>query len=183
MRSAIVMTLTAQAVGNSVQVSVTLTNVGAGHDVPTDQPARHMLLIISATDSQGQALSLQSGPRVPAWGGDAAGRPGKGYAKILRDVATGAAPAVNYWKQTLIDSDNRIPAFGSDTSTYSFAAPPTSEVRLTARLIYRRTFSALAAAKGWTDPDIEMALRQTAVTVRPGPVYLPLIGAPVAAAP
>ena len=30
---------------------------------------------------------------------------------------------MSYWKQALIVSDNRIPALGSDTSHYTFAAP------------------------------------------------------------
>ena len=178
MQSAVAMTLTAQPVGNSVRVSVTLTNLGAGHHVPTDHPARHMLLLISATDEQGQPLPLRTGPQVPAWGGDTAGQPGKGYAKILRDVATGASPVANYWKQTLIESDNRIPALGSDSSIYIFAAPASGgEVRLTARLIFRRAFQALASAKGWIDPDIEMAVQRTSITVAPEHIYLPLTGA------
>ena len=178
MRSAVAMTLTAQPVGNSVQVSVTVTNVGAGHHVPTDHPARHMLLVISATNEQGQPMQLRTGPEVPAWGGDMAGQPGKGYAKILRDVATGASPVANYWKQTLIESDNRIPALGSDSSTYIFAAPAGGgEVRLAARLIFRRAFQALASAKGWIDPDIEMAVKRTSITVSPERMYLPLIHA------
>ena len=63
--------------------------------------------MISATDEQGQPLSLRAGPHVPAWGGDTAGQPGKGYAKILRDVATGVSPVASYWKQTLIEQFHR----------------------------------------------------------------------------
>lgn len=176
MQSTIAMTLTAHPVGSSVQVSVTLTNVGAGHHAPTDQPARHMLLVIEATDGRGQALPLQAGPQIPTWGGEYAGRPGKGYAKILQDVATGESPVVNYWKQTRIESDNRIPALGSDATSYTFTTPAQgSEVHVTARLIYRRMFQAVADAKGWNDPDIEMAVRQVALTVHTTQIHLPLI--------
>jgi hypothetical protein len=68
---------------------------------------------------------------VPDWGGEQAGFPGK----VLKDVASGESPVVSYWKQTLILSDNRIPAFASDTSVYIFAAPAgCSPVRVRAEL-------------------------------------------------
>ena len=51
------------------------------------------------------------------------GLPGRAFAKVLRDVVSGEYPMVSYWKQALIISDNRIPAFGTDASVYSFAVP------------------------------------------------------------
>ncbi len=150
MQSTVAMTLTAQVITNTVRVSVTLTNVAAGHHVPTDFPGRHMILVVAATDGQGQALPLQNGPTVPDWGGTQAGLPGKAFAKVLRDVQTGESPVVSYWKQTLIVSDNRIPALGSDASVYTFAVPAGGgEVNVTARLLFRRAFQSLIETKGW----------------------------------
>jgi hypothetical protein len=177
MQSTVAMTLTAQAVTNTVQVGVKLTNVAAGHHVPTDFPGRHMILAVAATDGQGQALPLQSGPTVPEWGGAQAGQPGKAFAKVLRDVKTGESPVVSYWKQTLIVSDNRIPALGSDTSAYTFAVPADGgEVNVTARLLFRRAFQPLTEAKGWEVEDIVMETE--VVTLSLGPayrIYLPVI--------
>ncbi|MBM4464663.1 MAG: hypothetical protein FJ014_03700 [Chloroflexi bacterium] len=177
MQSTVAMTLTAQAITNTVQVSVTLTNVAAGHHVPTDFPGRHMILVVAATAGQGQALPLQSGPTVPDWGGAQAGLPGKAFAKVLRDVQTGESPVVSYWKQTLIVSDNRIPALGSDTSVYDFAVPAGGgEVTVTARLLFRRAFQFLAEAKGWEIEDIIMETDTVTISLRlPYKIYLPVL--------
>ena len=164
MRSTVAMTLTAQPVSNSVEASVTLNNVGAGHHVPTDSPLRHMILVISGTDGQGRTLALQDGPTVPGWGGNYAGQPGQGYAKILRDALSGQSPVVNYWKQTLIVSDNRLPAQGSDTTDYTFALPPASgQAHITATLVFRRAFQSMEQARGW--PPSDMVMAQTTVTL------------------
>ena len=177
MQSTVAMTLTAQAITNTVQVSVTLTNVAAGHHVPTDFPGRHMILVVTAMDGQGQVLPQQSGPTVPDWGGAQAGLPGKAFAKVLRDAKTGESPVVSYWKQTLIVGDNRIPALGSDTSVYTFSVPADSgEVSVTARLLFRRAFQPLIETKGWKVEDIVMDT--DVVTLFVGPthrIYLPLI--------
>ena len=96
---------------------------------------------------------------------------------MLRDAATGDSPVVSYWKQTLITSDNRIPALGSDVSTYTFAAPNAGgSVTVTAELRFRRVFQAVMDAKGWDTPDIVMEQAQTALVVQPGvDVFLPLV--------
>jgi hypothetical protein len=93
---------------------------------------------------------------VPDWGGDKAGRPGKAFAKVLRDLNSGQEPTAAYWNPTIIVSDNRIPAFGVDTSVYEFAAPPAGTVNVEATLIFRRAFGELMEAKRWDKPDIVM---------------------------
>ena len=133
-----------------------ITNTGAGHHVPTDYPGRHMILTVEAS-AGGQPLALTSGDIVPAWGGVEAGLPGKAYAKVLRDVLSGEAPVVSYWKQALIDSDNRIPALAADRSSYRFAAPAGGEpVTVQASLRLRRVFQSVMDAKGWDMADIMM---------------------------
>src|SRR5262249_33597911 len=69
-----------------------LSNVGAGHDVPTGVTLRNLILLITARDREGAALPQVSGPTVPNWGGvgdptrgNLAGLPGKGYARVLVD--------------------------------------------------------------------------------------------------
>jgi hypothetical protein len=114
-----------------------------------------MLLVVEAVNGQGRALPLLEGPTVPEWGGDHAGRPGTGYAKLLRDVETGEFPVVNYWKQTLIVSDNRLPAFGRDTTTYTFRSDG-APVTVRARMVFRRLFQHLAEHYGWDLGEIVM---------------------------
>jgi hypothetical protein len=177
MTNTVTMSVTAQSNGNTIIVTVTLTNAGAGHHVPTDHPGRHMILTVTAVDEQGQALHLQSGPTVPAWGGAQAGLPGKAFAKILKDAVTGEFPVVSYWKQTFIVSDNRIPARGSDTSIYTFAAPPGGgAIVVSGALLFRRSFQTDMEARGWSAPDIMMSQRQERLVAPPiWQNYLPWI--------
>ena len=177
MRGTVAMTVTAQPLVNTVQASVTLVNVGAGHHVPTDHPGRHLILMVRAADEQGHVLSQVSGSVVPEWGGAQAGLPGKAFAKVLRDVQTGEWPVVNYWKQSLVVSDNRIPALGSDRSTYTFAVPAAGgPVTVTAELRFRRTFQDVMEAKGWGAPDLVMQeAHATLFTQSWWTLYLPLI--------
>jgi hypothetical protein len=176
LQNTVTMTVSARPVVGQVQVTVTITNTGAGHHVPTDFPGRHMILVLSATDGQGGSMAQYSGPTVPGWGGPEAGLPGKAYAKVLRDVQSGESPVVSYWKQSLIASDNRIPAFRSDTSTYTFAPAPGETITVTAELLFRRAFQHLQDVKGWDAPDILMERAQAVLLAPPRwDVFLPLV--------
>lgn len=171
----VTMTLSVRQSGSRITATVDITNDRAGHHVPTDHPARNMILLVTARDARGSALSFSGGTVVPAWGGDVANLPGKGFAKILRDVQTGESPVANYWKQTLIESDNRIAALATDTSSYVFDAPQNGGiVSVEAKLVFRRAFKALSDQKGWQMPDITMAEKseQLMVPATPGKAIL-----------
>ena len=177
LQNTVAMTVRGQQVAGWIWVTVTITNTDAGHHVPTDFPGRHMILTVTARDEQGQTLDQRSGPTVPDWGGAQAGLPGKAFAKVLRDVRTGRAPVVSYWKQALIASDNRIPALASDASAYAFAAPGGGgPVTVTAELRFRRAFQAVMDARGWDTPDIVMEEGQVTLAAQPPRgVFLPLV--------
>ena len=177
LQNTVSMTVSAQQVKNSLQATVTITNTDAGHHVPTDHPGRHMLLVITARDKLGRALSLQSGSTVPDWGGAQAGLAGKAYAKVLRDVETGQSPVISYWKPTTIVSDNRLPAMGSDTSVYTFDVPAVgSPVTISAELRFRRLFQDAMDAKGWYTPDIVMEEAQVELSTKTWwDIFLPLL--------
>ena len=83
------MTTTARLEGDQIIVTVSITNDQTGHHVPTDSPLRHLILLVQATDGQGQALPQLDGPTVPEWGG--VGDPAQGYYAGLRGPATNAA--------------------------------------------------------------------------------------------
>jgi hypothetical protein len=114
---------------------------------------------------------------VPDWGGAQAGRPGKAYAKVLRDEETGESPVVSYWKPTTIVSDNRIPALGSDTSVYTFDASSASDpMTVIVQLRFRRLFQAVMDAKGWDTPDVVMEETQIKSCIEPcWDIFLPLV--------
>ena len=101
----------------------------------------------------------------------------RGFLPIVVDVETGESPVVSYWKQTLVASDNRIPALGRDASVYAFATPGAGgPVTVTAELRFRRAFQAVMDARGWDTPDIVM--EEAHVTLSGQPwwyVFLPLV--------
>jgi hypothetical protein len=155
--------MTAARGGDGVNVEISVTNENGGHHIPTDHPMRNIILIVEARDGAGDLLPLVSGPVVPAWGGtgdaadDYAGRPGRGYAKVLEELWTEISPSAAYWRQTVIREDTRLPARATDVSSYVFQSPPAGgAVTVKTRLIFRRAFKELAGQKGWQDPDILM---------------------------
>jgi hypothetical protein len=162
--------------GGNIEVSVQITNTGAGHHVPTDHPGRHLILSISLLDKHDNPLVQISGPQVPGWGGEQAGQPGKIIAKVLQDTASGDYPVVSYWKQTRIITDNRLPAGMSDLSRYNFIAPAGGEeIRLYVELRFRRLFQDTMSAKGWGNPDVIMEQSSKSIVVDPWWQYfLPL---------
>jgi len=186
LQATMAMTVTAAVTGGQLTVEVSLTNVFGGHHVPTDYPGRNMILVLSVTDAEGHALPQVSGPMVPNWGGtggselDLAGRPGEGYAKILRDAVSGEQPVVSYWKQAFIVSDNRIAAGATNVTRYTFAiaagACP-SPLRISATLWFRRLFIEMARDKGWDNADVLMAQQQLLVPLEGlwNRIYLPLL--------
>ena len=151
------MTLQTEQIGDQLWITVVISNTNAGHHVPTDHPGRHLILTVTAEDEDGHLLPQTGGEKVPTWGGLQAGLPGKAFAKVLRDVKTGAYPVVSYWKQTSILADNRIPAFAADSSKYAFALPSNGAlVTVNVELLFRRTYQAEMDARGWQQADIRM---------------------------
>jgi hypothetical protein len=156
LRNAVTMTTTASLKGGQVLVDVQITNDKTGHHVPTDIPLRHLILVVTAAGPDGKPLPRAAGPVLPEWTGDYAGRPGKAYAKLLRDEWTGEVPTAAYWRPVTIVEDSRLAAFATDASRYTFKAPEAGAATVEARLLFRRAFQKLAEEKGWDDPDIVM---------------------------
>jgi hypothetical protein len=175
MTEAVELNLSAAKSGDGVDVDVALSNAGAGHHLPTGVPMRNVILVLEAVDANGKALRQVDGPVVPEWGGSGrpqegnyAGQPGRGFAKILADAAK-SFPRANpdrrsptpHWRQSVVVSDNRIPARATDVSRYRFdhTGPGASEEAVTvrARVIYRRAFKPWIDAKGWPLEDLEIA--------------------------
>jgi hypothetical protein len=177
LQNSVRMTVRARQVAGQVRVTASITNTEAGHHVPTDFPGRHMILTVAVTDGEGRPLAQRSGPAVPDWGGPQAGLPGKAFAKVLRDIETGDAPVVSYWKQTVIVSDNRIPALESDSSTYTFASPGAGErITVTTVLRFRRAFHETMDLRGWDTPDILMEETTFSLSLHPWwDIFLPVV--------
>jgi hypothetical protein len=90
---------------------------------------------------------------------DFAGRPGTGYARILREDWTNIAPSVSYWNPTRVISDTRLAAGTYDSNTVVFEAPSSTRQQfdVLVRLMYRRTFAQIADWKDWQLNDIVLA--------------------------
>jgi hypothetical protein len=155
--NAVELAMTTQVVDTNVQVQVSVTNSLTGHHVPTGVTIRNMVLLVEAwRESDGLALQHTGAQTIHPLGGVGnpaqgyyAGLPGKLYTKLIHDVNSNAP--VFFTEATGIVFDNRIPARASDTTSYTFAAPPGGGVIHTrARLIYRRSFPGIVDAKGWT---------------------------------
>jgi hypothetical protein len=156
LQNSVTMVTSAQIDGGTVKVEVAITNDKTGHHVPTGTPLRHMILVLEATDADGDPLPLISGPTLPDWAGDYAGLAGRTFAKVLRDEWTGEAPTASYWRDISLVEDTRIAAFETDESQYAFEALSDGEVTVEVRLLFRRAFQELMEQKGWDDPDIVM---------------------------
>jgi len=125
-----------------------------------------MVLRVDAVDGNGSRLAMMDGETVPLWAGTGpepegnyAGLPGKGYAKVLkrwpeyladnRSLVLSHLYPSPFWRPVVLDYDNRIPAESTDTSVYGFKLPEdiAKPVRVSVRLIYRKTF------KSWLKPQ------------------------------
>ena len=167
LQNAVNLTASASREGDRLHVDVEILNDQTGHDVPTDSPLRHMILLIDARDRLGNRLVQVDGPTVPAWGGVGdpdegyyAGLPGQGYAKILTEIWTRT-----HAYRRLLESQLALPAtiayaaFQSDKSSFVFALNEQggpSEIEVHVRLIFRRAFKELMDQKAWQTPDIVM---------------------------
>jgi hypothetical protein len=157
LKNAVSVKSNAQHVGDQLQVSVSITNDNTGHDIPTDAPTREMILVVEALDANGKTLDLVNGPVLPTWSGNYANQPGKSFAKVLKDELSGEMPTVAYWRPVTIVEDTRLAANATDSSQYSFTLPSGEAAQVKVKLLFRRTFQAIAEQKGWNDPDILMA--------------------------
>jgi hypothetical protein len=124
----------------SVPVEVTLTNVGAGHYVPTGlTEVREMWLEVVATSADGSSEVI--GERV--------------FGTVLRD-AEGNFP-VELWEAVAIESDDRIPPRESVTDTFEFTMPASEAVDISATLYYRSCSAEMAAEAGVEIPTTTMS--------------------------
>jgi hypothetical protein len=171
LQNAVSMDVDANRQSEQVVITVTITNDQTGHHVPTDSPLRHLILLVRAIDEQGHFLRQLEGPVLPEWIGIGdpnqgcyAGLPGKAFAKVLEELWTEVSPSGAYWNPTRILNDNRIAAFATDSSTYTFVATMEDKITVDVVLLFRRAFKDLALQKGWEIHDIVMERKVISVS-------------------
>jgi hypothetical protein len=132
-----------------VRAEIEVRADGAGHRVPTGFVDRNLLLVVEALAGDGSALRAQSGPILPEVAGDGlAGRPGRLYAKLLKDF-DGHSP-VPFWRAQPEAVDTRLVPGQADRSVFTF---PAEAERVRVRVVYRRFWQQQAEVKGWTDHE------------------------------
>ncbi len=127
------------AESGDVAVTTTITNVGAGHYLPTGlTDMRQMWLEVTATDADGVELMRER----------------RDFGTVLKDAA-GNYP-VYLWDAVGAHSDDRIPPRESTSNQYSF---PMSEgaVTVKAALYYRSCSEEIAKKSGVEIPTTTMA--------------------------
>ena len=128
------------APGESATVTVTITNVGAGHYLPTGlTEVRQMWLEVTAEAADGTTTTVGE----------------RRFGTVLKDK-DGNAPA-ELWDAVGIESDDRIPPRESATSTYTVTMPAGAEKStLKAALYYKSVPDELAEKAGVENPTTEM---------------------------
>lgn len=125
--------------GASAKATVTVTNVGAGHYLPTGlTEVRQMWLVVEAVDSSGKTVASTR----------------HDFGTILKD-AKGNHP-VELWDAVAFHSDDRIPPKGSSVDEVAFTMPQTA-VTIRAALYYRSAPEEMAKKAGVDIPITEMA--------------------------
>ena len=152
--NAVSLSLAAEFENGEIQVEVNINNDKTGHHVPSGVTIRNMILLVEATYSDGTKANYLGDQFVHELGGVGnpeegyyAGLPGKLYGKINHD-SSGTGPTF-FSDATGILSDNRIPANEVDTTQYSFEVAQEGNIRVAAKLIYRRSWRFLTDAKQW----------------------------------
>ncbi len=145
---------------NVLKVNVYITNTNGGHWVPTGDPMRQVMLVLTATDSGGRELELLKGETLPSWAGTGpkergnySGLPGKMFSKVLKDEHNNIN--VPFWRAAAVEKDTRIRPKSTVSLTYTFKIKDTAdEPSAEAVLIYRPFIKSLASVKKWDSKDI-----------------------------
>lgn len=133
--------------GETTSATVTITNVGAGHYLPTGlTEVREMWLEVTAATASGETTTF--GTHV--------------FGTILQDDK-GNAP-VELWEATKIKSDDRIGPRESVTYSYAFTMPEgATATSVTAALYYKSASDEFAEKAKVANPVTQMAVASSAV--------------------
>ena len=166
LKSAAVVKLADQVTDDgTLELTVEVHNVGAGHKIPTGTTyIRIMWLQVDVVDSTGKSV-YRSGHVDTKNHVD----PEAVFFRVLFKDADGNLTGKS-WRAHGIGYDRRIPAKGMDSETYRIPLPDKGEYQVTTRLMYRsftqKTIDEVLARTGVALPpveSVEMAAAQTRV--------------------
>ncbi len=150
----------------TLELTVDVRNVGAGHKIPTGTTyIRKAWLQVEVRDAAGQTV-FSSGHILPNNHVD----PDATFFRLLFLDAEGRLTSKS-WRATAIGYDRRIPANGKDTEVYRIPLPARGAYTVNTRLMYRSfsqaTLDEMQQRSGQSVPpvvSVEMAGAQLAVT-------------------
>jgi cytochrome c2 len=121
LHKALQVALDPKRVGDSLCVTVRLTNKGAGHAVPTGMPGRRVILELAVRSGTGEAFEDK---RI--------------YTKTFadRNGATITSDSKYFTKGLKLETDTRIQADERRTETFSFPVPASATAHVTLKLHY-----------------------------------------------
>lgn len=135
---------------DGVRATATVTAENVGHRVPTGFIDRNLVLVVEARDADGRIVALQEGPTLPPPAGKSiAGLPGLLFAKRLVSLE-GKSP-LPFWLPHEEIRDTRLYPGKLRSAAFLF---PSQTSSIHARVVYRRFWPDLAAARGWADNEI-----------------------------
>ena len=149
LRHALSITLTSSMDSDAIRANVEIIARNVGHRVPTGFPDRHLVLMVTAVDANGNPVEPIAGTRLPSSAGKWAGRAGSLFAKQLHDEH-GRTPTP-YWRHVDKVTDTRLVPDRPERQIFAF--PPAART-ITAQLRYRRFWPEIADARGWNDNDV-----------------------------
>ncbi len=126
-KKALKMKLVVRPDRSKVRVDAVLTNVGAGHSVPTGLPGRQVVLKVEHLDEQGGPVSSQT----------------RAYGRVLVD---GAGREVPYFAAVRLEKDDRLVPDVPRRESFVFDAPGAGRIR--ASLTWRELSPELAEKAG-----------------------------------
>lgn len=135
------------APGSAAKAKVSVSNVGAGHSIPTGlTDVRQMWLVIEAVDANNKRAEL--GKTV--------------FGTVLEDAKGNAHAEV--WNATKIQSDNRIKSGETFVQEVDYTMPAEAEgVQVVATLKYQSAPDELAKSAGVENPTTDMAMGKAVV--------------------
>lgn len=142
---------------DGVRARVRLWTEGVGHRLPTGFVDRHLVLVLEGIASSGRAVTALSGPILPAFAGEkVASRPGRLYARVLRDFENHAP--VPFWQASPDPAtDTRLLPGQIDETRFLF---PVGLARVRLRVLYRRFWPEEARRKQWPEDEILVVDRE-----------------------
>jgi hypothetical protein len=162
LRRALKVSAVVTASAGDVRAEMTVRAEDVGHRVPTGFVDRNLLLVVEGVGAHGKAVPARAGPTLPGPAGrELAGRPGRLYAKLLKDFDR-HSPAP-FWRADPKVTDTRLVPGRDDRACFTF---PAGVERIRVRLLYRRFWQEVADTKGW--PDNEMVVVDRYLAVVPG---------------